>query len=182
MTLTSKRLSYRLFNAGDREELWALDQDPEVMRFITKGEVSSMERIETLFIPRMMAYTLPTKGWGIWRVSLKDDDSYLGWVLVRPESFFADQRDDSSLELGWRFFKSTWGRGYASEAAAFIANEVVPLNPELTQFMAIADKDNAASIGVMKKLGMSFSNETSFLSPVTGCSEPVVRYVKTINS
>ncbi|WP_298633953.1 GNAT family N-acetyltransferase [uncultured Umboniibacter sp.] len=181
MELTSKRLSYRLFTADDREELWALDQDPEVMRFITKGETSSMDRIETLFIPRMMAYTLPMRGWGIWRVSLKDDDSYLGWVLVRPEGFFDDQRDDTSLELGWRFFKSTWGKGYATEAAASLAAEIAPLNPELKQFMAIADKENSASIGVMKKLGMTFSNETRFLSPVTGDSEPVVRYVKTIN-
>jgi RimJ/RimL family protein N-acetyltransferase len=181
MRLTSKRLSYRLFTAEDRDELWALDQDPEVMRFITQGETSSMERIETLFIPRMMAYTIPEKGWGIWRVSRKDDDSYLGWVLVRPENFFDDQRDDACLELGWRFFKSTWGRGYASEAAAFLANELVSLNAGLERFMAIADKENDASIGVMKKLGMSFSNETSFLSPVTGCSEPVVRYVKTVS-
>ncbi|RMA78824.1 RimJ/RimL family protein N-acetyltransferase [Umboniibacter marinipuniceus] len=180
MILASKRLSYRLFTEEDREELWALDQDPEVMRFITKGEPSSMERIETLFIPRMMAYNLPIKGWGIWRVSVSEDDRYLGWVLVRPENFFDDQRDDTSLELGWRFFQSSWGQGYATEAAAYLADQLLALNPELKQFMAIADKENEASIGVMKKLGMSFSNETSFLSPVTGCSEPVVRYVKLI--
>ncbi len=86
MRLTSKRLSYRLFTAEDRDELWALDQDPEVMRFITQGETSSMERIETLFIPRMMAYTLPEKGWGICFLYRFFQPSISHWVAVRLQA------------------------------------------------------------------------------------------------
>ncbi len=34
----SERLSFRLFNQNDGELLWQLDQDPEVMKYVTNGK------------------------------------------------------------------------------------------------------------------------------------------------
>ena len=34
--------------------------------------------------------------------------------------FFSDTPEFDNLELGWRFFRSSWGKGYASEAAIHI--------------------------------------------------------------
>jgi len=70
-------------------------------------------------------------------------------------NFFSDSPEFDNLELGWRFFQSSWGKGYASEAALHIKNTLAD-NSELKSFSAIAVEDNLGSVAVMKKIGMSF--------------------------
>jgi RimJ/RimL family protein N-acetyltransferase len=142
-------------DSQDAQALWELDQDPEVMKYLNGGTPSSIELINSTAIPRMEKYRDSDKGWGIWQVSDKESNEYLGWVLVRPMAFFTDSPNFKDVELGWRFFQSTWGKGYATEAAIAIKNAIIA-NTGITHVSALALADNLASIGVMKKMGMSF--------------------------
>jgi RimJ/RimL family protein N-acetyltransferase len=103
----------------------------------------------------MEKYRDSDKGWGIWQVSDKETNEYLGWVLVRPMSFFTDSPNYKDLELGWRFFQKSWGKGYATEAAIAI-KDAVAASSDITHVSALAVADNLGSISVMKKMGMSF--------------------------
>jgi RimJ/RimL family protein N-acetyltransferase len=149
----------------DTQALWELDQDPEVMHFINGGKPNDRQTIEDVFIPRMQAYTDATKGWGIWQVSDKSTQEYLGWVLVRPMAFFTDTPNFSDLELGWRFFKKAWGKGYATEAATAIKDGVAN-QTNIQYFSALAIEENIGSIGVMKKLGMCFNRKYAHKDPI----------------
>lgn len=151
----SRRLTYRLMDQRDKQLLFDLDQDPEVMRFINGGKVSSIAHVREVLIPRMLAYRNPQKGWGLWKIAKIDDGQYLGWVLVRPVNFFGQGKDENNLELGWRFFRNTWGNGYATEAAEQI-KLAIKNQRVANKISAIAVTENKASIGVMKKLGMTF--------------------------
>jgi RimJ/RimL family protein N-acetyltransferase len=153
--IPSARLSYKLMTREDSELLFQLDQDPEVMRFINGGKPSSIDQINDVFIPRMESYVNDQKGWGLWQVSISSSDEYIGWILVRPMHFFSDSPEFDNLELGWRFFQSSWGQGYASEAALHI-KDTLAKNSDLKSFSAIAIEDNLGSIAVMKKIGMSY--------------------------
>jgi len=164
----SVRLSYQLMSADDAELLFQLDQDPEVMRFIADGKVSSRESIETVLVPRMQKYLNTDKGWGIWQVNIAETDEYIGWVLVRPMNFFSDSPEFDNLELGWRFFRSSWGKGYASESAQHI-KDVLAVEPEYKKFSAIADEENLGSIGVMKNIGMSYVKTYLHTDPLFEC-------------
>jgi len=164
----SAQLSYRLMTADDAELLYQLDQDPEVMRFISNGKPSSRETIETVLVPRMQAYLNQEKGWGIWQVNIAETDEYIGWVLVRPMNFFSDDVEFDNLELGWRFFQFSWGKGFASEAAKHI-QDVFALQPEYKKFSAIADEENLGSIGVMKNIGMSYIKTYLHIDPLFEC-------------
>lgn len=156
----SERLSFRLMNSDDAQALWAIDQDPEVMKYLAKGIPTSLEKVQTVFIPRMQAYRNESLGWGIWQVSDKFTKEYLGWVLVRPMEFFNDSPNLKDLELGWRFFQHTWGKGYATEAAIAIkdavVNNAILKQAPVTHVSALAVADNLASIAVMKRMGMQF--------------------------
>ena len=156
----SERLSFKLMSASDVQALWQIDQDPAVMKFLSDGIPTSMDKIKTIFIPRMEKYRNSEKGWGIWQVSDKRSNQYLGWVLIRPMGFFSETPDLSNLELGWRFFQHAWGKGYATEAAISIKNAIVAnanrLNSEVMHVSALAVVDNLASIAVMKRMGMQF--------------------------
>lgn len=151
----STRLTFRLMGEEDAQALWELDQDPEVMHFLNGGKPTSRETIYDVFLPRMAAYRDKNKGWGLWQVLDKDTQEYLGWVLVRPMDFFSDEPKFQDLELGWRFFKKAWGKGYATEAAIAIKNGIVSQS-DIHYVSALAVEDNHGSINVMKKVGMSF--------------------------
>lgn len=174
----STRLSFRLMNNQDEDLLFDLDQDPQVMKYISDGVVSTRETIRDVFIPRMQAYRDSDKGWGLWQVNLSETNEYLGWVLVRPMYFFSEHPEFDNIELGWRFFRSTWGKGYASEAALHIKNHFAQ-NPNYRAFSAIADENNLASIGVMKKIGMSYIKTYRHIDPLFECE---VAYYQCINS
>ena len=161
----SSRLTFRIMGQDDAQALWEIDQDPQVMKFLNGGKLSSMEQVNSVFIPRMEKYRDSKKGWGIWQVSDKVTDEYLGWVLIRPMAFFTESPNYKDLELGWRFFQKTWGKGYATEAAIAVKDAVVA-HADVTHVSALAVADNLASVGVMKKMGMSFVRAYLHTDPI----------------
>lgn len=151
----SERLSYSMMTPSDTDLFLQLDRDPEVMRYINGGKPSTMEHIHNWYVPRLESYANPHRGWGLWKVSLQDSGDFLGWVLIRPSNFFDENRDDRDLEVGWRFFRHAWGKGYATEAARAVTDAIAAAG-ECDYFSAHAMTENTASINIMKKLGMQF--------------------------
>ncbi len=153
--INSERLSYRLMNEEDAQLLFELDQDPAVMKYINGGKMTTMKEVEDVMLPRMASYTDPEKGWGLWAVFTLGENEFIGWVLVRPMDFFSSERNDQDIELGWRFKQSSWGKGYATEAAKSVL-DALQKSAQYLQFTALALPENTASINIMKKLGMQF--------------------------
>lgn len=149
------RLSFRLLepNTEDGKLLWQLDQDPDVMHFINGGKLTSKTEIEQVVLPRLASYSNAVSGWGMWGIFSQKE--FVGWILVRPMDFFSDQPQLANLELGWRFMRSTWGQGIATEAAQQVMQSI-RMQTGITLFSAIAVKENTASIRIMQKLGMQF--------------------------
>ena len=184
----TSRLTFRLLDEQDAELLFLLDQDPAVMQYINGGVPSSMQDIVQRMLPRMQAYRNPAKGYGIYAVFAREAmtlsngqplaaGDYLGWVLVRPLNFFTTGAEPDDLELGWRFFRHCWRQGIASEAAAAVA-AVFAKQPGIARLSAIALPDNHGSVGVMKKLGMSYVKRYIHRDPLGDYD--VVLYSKTV--
>lgn len=174
---SSTRLKYALLDAEDAPLLLALDQDPEVMKYINGGRPSTPEDIAKVMVPRMLRYRNPDKGWGLWGVNISVTDEFIGWVLVRPMDFFSEAPQWRNLELGWRFMRHSWGQGYATEAAAAIAAAFAG-QADVETLSAIALPENAGSIAVMKKLGMRYLKTDLHRDPLG--AETVVYYEKPV--
>ncbi len=169
----SERLSYHFVTADDARFLWEIDQDEAVMKYLNGGTKTSWETLEKQFLPRIAEFSDESRGWGLWRVSLKQSPrTDLGWILVRPYGFFTGERDDNNLELGWRFHRAAWGKGYATEAARQVRDSLFQHGTR--QFCAIAMPENAGSIGVMKNLGMTYSHTHRYIDAIF--DEDVVVY------
>ncbi len=134
------------------------------MRYINGGKVTTMDEVHDVYLPRMASYSNAAKGWGLWKVSIKETEDFIGWILVRPMGFFGDNRDDSNLELGWRLMRKAWGHGYATEAATAVMNRLESTG--VAHFTALAMEGNAASINVMKKLGMRYVKTAMHQDPI----------------
>lgn len=175
----SERLSFSLISEQEKELLFELDQDPEVMRYINGGKVTTWEEVENIFVPRLNAYRKPEKGWGLWAAHTLDDNTYLGWVLVRPLHFFDDETptEYDNLELGWRFKRSAWGKGYGTEAAQAVC-DVVSQVEGVNKVNALAEKENLGSIRIMEKLGMKYIKDILYRDPLGDVD--VVYYEKAV--
>jgi len=161
----SERLSFKVMDKNDAKDLFELDQDTEVMKYINGGKMTTMKEIQDVYIPRMASYTNKEKGWGIWGVTINQSQEFIGWVLVRPMEFFSDEPEFDNIELGWRFVQKSWGKGYATEAAKHIMQALVD-NKSATEYSAIAETENVASINIMKKLGMQFQKNDLHKDPL----------------
>ncbi len=175
---SSERLDYQLMDKDDAELLFELDQDPEVMRYLNGGKAPSLDEIKTVWVPRMESYTNTEKGWGLWKVVTRDKNAFIGWILLRPMDYFSEAPKLHDIEIGWRFMQKSWGKGYATEAANHLAEHVFIAQPDVKYLSAIADKENAASVAIMKKMGMSFVKQEPNLDPKF-IAKDVVYYQKT---
>jgi len=62
------------------------------------------------------------------------------------------RRSDSAYELGYWVARDHWGKGYASEAAITVMNEVSS-HLGISRFVAGVFADNPASMRVLEKIG-----------------------------
>ncbi len=175
----SKRLCYALMTQNDGELLYELDQDREVMRFINGGVLTTQDEIENVYLPRLKQYTNQKNGWGLWKVFTRENHDYIGWILIRPVGFFGKKPDYNNLEMGWRFFKKSWGKGFAIEAAESIKMALIA-QTNINTLSAIANEANLASINIMKKLGMKYIKKYLHKDPIY--SEEVVYYELDVRS
>lgn len=133
---------------ADAQELFELNADPEVIRYTGDPPFNSIAETER-FVANYNSYRL--HGFGRWAVVLKDSNRFIGWCGLKRNEL-------NEIDLGYRFFKTEWGKGYATEASYACLNFGFG-QLKLDSIMARGAKANQASIQVMRKLKMSFWKE-----------------------
>lgn len=143
----TERLSFRLFTMNDAAIVYDLNKDPEVTKH-THDPMDSVEQaamvLEKTILPQYALYNH-----GRWAVHLKSDGSFIGWcgLKYRPEL--------NEVDLGYRYKKEYWGKGYATEAAfATIKYGFEKLN--LQKITGRAEPGNRGSVSVLEKCGMQY--------------------------
>jgi [ribosomal protein S5]-alanine N-acetyltransferase len=147
--LQTERLVLREFTADDATNIFKLNSDPEVIKYTGDEAFKSIEEAAAL----IHNYDQYKKyGYGRWTVLLEDSSEYIGWCGL---NFNKDTRE---IDLGFRFLKSQWGKGFASEAAAacldYGFNQL-----GLGKIIGRAMQENRASVKVLVKTGMRFEKE-----------------------
>lgn len=161
--LTTKRLVLRPVTAHDHAVLLAHWTLPDVRRFLFDGEAPSPAEVtETI---EESARDFRKNGYGIWLIQEEDRAELVGTAGLRP-------LQDLGLEIFYSLAPGSWGQGYATEAArAVVDHALVDLG--LPEVLAEVDEGNAASVAVVKRLGM-----TPF-GVIPGVLGPMTRYRKT---
>jgi RimJ/RimL family protein N-acetyltransferase len=148
--LETERLLLRRFTEADVDNLFDLDSDPEVMRFINGGTPTPRDVIESDILPRFLWYYERFAGYGFWAAIEKATGEFLGWFHFRP----AEGASPDEVELGYRLRKAAWGQGYGTEASrALIRKGFTELG--VRRVVAGAFADNIASRRVMEKAGLT---------------------------
>ena len=148
--LETERLLLRRFTAADVDNLVDLDNDPQVMHFITGGRGTSVQETRDEVLPAFLGYYDRYPGYGFWAVMEKSTGDFLGWFHLRPAP---DGGRPSEPELGYRLTRSAWGKGYATEAACAVLHFGFS-HIGLHRISASCVADNTGSAHVLEKLGM----------------------------
>ncbi|MEY8021640.1 GNAT family N-acetyltransferase [Muriicola sp. SD30] len=145
--IESERLLLREITLDDTEEMLRLYSDPEVQKFTGEPVVTSMEEMKKAIELRIKNYK--KYGYGRWATVLKSGKQFVGWAGLA----YLPEFDE--VDLGYRFLPEFWGSGLATEASRAILNYGFDVL-KLDKIVAIAMKENKASIRVMEKVGMEF--------------------------
>ncbi|NKB69467.1 MAG: GNAT family N-acetyltransferase [Candidatus Latescibacteria bacterium] len=148
--LTTQRLSLRRFTAADTEHIYALDNDPEVMRFINGGTPTPRRVVEEEILPGFIHWDQGAPAYGFWAAEERDSGAFIGWFSLRP-----DKEEPQVIVLGYRLCRAVWGQGLATEGVrALIAKGFTELGVE--RMVASTYQDNTPSLRVMEKAGLKF--------------------------
>jgi [ribosomal protein S5]-alanine N-acetyltransferase len=166
--LITERLALRPVTADDQATLLAHWTMPDVRQFLFDGAaLSAPEVAETI---EESARDFAAAGYGIWLILEQDRPGLAGTALVGTAGL--RPLDGLGLEIFYSLAPAWWGRGYATEAARAVVDHALgPLG--LPEVLAEVDEGNAASVAVIKRLGM-----TPF-AVVPGVLGPMTRYRKT---
>jgi len=147
--LETERLILRRFTESDADNLYELDNDPQVMRFINGGIATPRKVIQDEHMPVFLRLDRNYPGYGFWTVIERSTGKFLGWLSFRPTG-----SNPVEVTLGFRFRKAAWGKGYATEAArALIRKGFTEMGVQ--RVLATTYQDNLRSQRVMQKIGMT---------------------------
>jgi len=176
--IETTRLWLRPLTLADLPFLVALNADPVVARHLATGKPRTEAETRQWFDKTMAWYE--QDGTGHRGVVLKDGDRLVGRCglqcmeveldAARPRAFFGRAsappgvRAEPILELGYGLVPEAWGKGIASEASRRMRDEGFARGE--AKLMSVIHADNAASIRVAVKNGLSLAGELEFLGRV----------------
>lgn len=146
--LTTERLILRDLEERDVEGIFALDSDPEVLRYI--GTPVMTNRSEAAKVIALVRRQYQENGIGRWAVEERATGAFVGWCGLKWEQHI---RPFAYYDIGYRLIRTYWGRGYATEAAsACLRHGFEVLN--YPKICAAAEAEHQVSNHILQKIGL----------------------------
>lgn len=153
----TERTYLREIFESDAQDFFELDSDPEVHRYLGNNPVTHLKQSEDVISYVLQQY----KDFGIGRLAVieKESGKFIGWSGLKYETLLRPKQP--YYDLGYRFKKKYWGKGFATETA-FATLDYGFNVLKLPWIGAAADVENAASNHILKKLGMQYLEDFHF--------------------
>ena len=151
--LLTPRLRLRRWRATDEPLMAAINQDPEVTRYLNRP----VDAAAIASFYALVAEHWSTHDFGFWAVETREPapgGEFIGFVGVGYPAFLPELA--TRPELGWRLARHAWGRGFATEAAIAARDHAFD-KLELPELISIIHPDNVRSQRLATKLGMTLA-------------------------
>ena len=164
--LDTARLALRKLTLDDAELMLAVWNDPSFVRYVGDRGIRTIDDARAAMQSGALEL-YDTYGYGPYRMALKDTDNPVGICgLFR--------RDGLEIpDLGYATLPEYCGKGYAFEAATAVIDHARN-GLSIARLIAIISPENAASIGLIRKLGFEFER----MHTMPGADEAVQIYSK----
>ena len=126
--------------------------DPRIARWHWPGPLGGPRtRDQVRERLRIQAAQCARDGYTLWMWRELDSRELIGQIGLQP----AEVEGERVVEVGWSIAPERWGEGYATEAAR-VSLEWGFERAGLREIVSFAMVENAASLRVMEKLGMTY--------------------------
>lgn len=149
LKLETDRLYLRPFKKEDAPFLYELNSDEEVMRYTGDFAFKDLEaarNFATDYVSNLQGQFALYK-MGRMAVIRKEDNAFLGWSGLKKNV------TDGYVDIGYRFMKKYWGKGYATESGLEVLRHAFQ-DHNLDYLVAHVHEMNSGSQIVARKLGM----------------------------
>ena len=141
------RLDMRDFTANDSEDLWRMNSDPRVMRYIGDGKPVA-RTFHNHIMRRVLRYPHFYPDLGFWYTTRRDTGKFIGWFTLKYAGKSAD------VEVGYMLLPEAWGQGFATEGASAILRYGFD-DLGLDRVIGVTHPGNSASQNVLRKAGLT---------------------------
>jgi RimJ/RimL family protein N-acetyltransferase len=153
--LETDRLLLRKYVEEDAAAFLELNSDPEVLRFVPDAALLDIEQARQILVDHPMA-DYQKHGFGRGACILKSTGQQIGFAGLK----YLEELGE--VDVAYRLLPAYWGRGLATEAAlASVRYGFDQLG--LNRIIGMAMPENIASIRVLAKAGLRYTEEISFL-------------------
>ncbi len=152
--IETSRTYLRKLTLNDAEALLAIFDDPDVMHFSVSG-VRNLAQIKEFINAVLLSYE--QHNFGGWAVIDKSTQQLIGGCSLNETLIDNGQH----IEIAYRYIKSAWGKGYATEVAQAVKDYGINVL-QLPEIIAIIQPENVDSIKVATKIGLRYSHQTIF--------------------
>jgi RimJ/RimL family protein N-acetyltransferase len=170
MIIETERLILRQWKDEDKQPLYELNSNPEVMKYFPN--LWTKERSD-LFVDYNIK-TISEDGWGWFAVDEKKSGRIIGFIGLAKSSF--QSHFSPFTEIGWRLDNEFWKNGYATEGAkavlSFAFNEL-----KKSEIVSFTSTINLPSIAVMERIGMTKVQDGGFDHPKIEADHKLCRHV-----
>ena len=169
----TKRLILRKISLTDRNDMFEMDTDPEVHRYIFNQPVESLQEIDEAI--EFIQKQYEKFGIARWAIIKKDNMEMIGWCGLKYIDFSLNGMSDF-YDLGYRLKRKHWGNGYASEACIATINYAKEVM-HLKNLYATVHPENFGSQKVLKKMGFEIGESFDYDgSPSFFCNLDLVKF------
>lgn len=158
-TYESERLRYISFHRDYAQDLYELDANPGVMRYLGGVKVSSLEQTLSMIDDVIIQYE--KYGMGRFLAIEKESRKCIGWTGLKwIDVPFGD--DMNYIDLGYRFKPEFWGKRYATESATWWKQFAEEHFPD-KRLRASAHVDNIGSRKALQNAGFKEVKDKTIL-------------------
>ena len=156
--IETERLILRELLESDVDEMFELDSNPIVHKYLGNKPISTME--QALEGIRFVRQQYKERGIGRFAAVEKSSGEFIGWSGLKLNQGKKEILNgfDNFIDVGYRFIPKFWGKGYATETAIATLDYGFKVMHYNTIYGA-AEIENIASNIVLQKIGLKFVNK-----------------------
>lgn len=149
--IETERLLIRKFTPDDAEAYLRLNSDPDVLRYTGDAPIASLEESRQVLLDYPLR-DYEVYGYGRLACIEKSSGQMVGFAGLK----YIEDIDE--IELGVRFMREYWGKGYATESSLGVL-EHARRELGLDRIVALVEPDNKNAVKTLHKLGMVFEKK-----------------------
>lgn len=153
MQLETERLLLRQLELSDAEAMFAMDNNPEVHKYLWKKPTLAIE--ETIKTIEYVQSQYAKNNIGRYATILKETGEFIGWTGIKFINDHIENGNSNFYDYGYRLDEKFWNKGYATEASkAWLDYGFKQMN--IDSMNAYTHAENGASNHILQKVGMNF--------------------------